>query len=68
MSQQTKNNLMLIGFVLCSWIIYFIICFAIAFIFIPMVYALCLSLGIATILSLGFLGTQQFFSSLKHLE
>ncbi|WP_459523719.1 hypothetical protein [Leuconostoc lactis] len=68
MSQQVKTNLMLIGFVLCIWLIYFITCFAIALIFMSLVHALWLSLSIATILSLGFVGVQQFFSSLKHIE
>ena len=68
MSQQVKTNLMLIGFVLCVRLIYFIACLAIAMIFTSMMHALWLSLGIATILSLGFVGVQQFFSSLKHME
>ncbi|WP_270754127.1 hypothetical protein [Leuconostoc lactis] len=68
MSQQVKTNLMLIGFVLCVWLIYFIACFAFAMIFTSMMHALWLSLGIATILSLGFVGVQQFFNSLKYME
>ncbi|MDI6496455.1 hypothetical protein [Leuconostoc lactis] len=68
MSQQEKSKIMLIGFVLCVWMIYFIACFTIDLLFVSMIHALWLSLSIATILSLGFVGVQQFFSSLKHTE